>query len=199
MRSPKSSVTKRWEWRRFHVSERYLRIIALVAVVLIVTLVFVLRDQLPTAETIAYPAIFLISLFSSASVVIPVPGILSVCSGGAMLNPLFVGLVAGLAEGLGELTGYLAGFSGRGVLSSNRIYQRIQPWMQRRGWVVVLVFASIPNPLFDLVGLAAGAARIPVVKFLGAAWAGKTIKSTAVAYGCALGYDFFLQFSERFG
>lgn len=183
-------------WRRIHIPERYLRRLALVAVVLVIVLVFVLRNRLRALETVAYPTIFFFSLLASASVVVPVPGILSVCSGGVLLNPFFVGLVAGTAEGLGEITGYLAGFSGRGVLRNSRAYQRIQPWMQRRGWVVVIVFAAVPNPLFDVVGLVAGAARIPVWQFLGAAWAGKTVKSVAVAYGCAFGYDFFRLLTE---
>lgn len=183
-------------WWRIHIPEHYLRWLALVAVVLIIAMVFVLRNRLRALETVAYPAIFLFSLFASASVVVPVPGILSVCSGGALLNPLFVGLVAGAAEGLGEITGYLAGFSGRGVLRKSRAYQRVQPWMRRRGWIVVIVFSAVPNPLFDIVGLAAGAAHIPVGQFLAAAWAGKTVKSVAVAYGCAFGYDFFRLLSE---
>ena len=195
MRPQRGPGTRRG-WRRFHIPERYLRRLALVVAILIVALIFALRNRLPGPETVAYPAIFLLSLFGSASVVIPVPGILSVCSGGVLLNPLFVGLVAGIAEAAGEITGYLAGFSGRGMLRNNRMYQRIQPWMRRRGWIAIIVFASIPNPLFDVVGVAAGAVRMPLWQFLGAAWVGKTAKSVAVAYGCAFGYDVFRLLSE---
>jgi uncharacterized membrane protein YdjX (TVP38/TMEM64 family) len=112
-----------------------------------------------------------------------------------LLTPLIVGLVAGVAEAAGEITGYLAGFSGRGKLSTNRLYKRIQPWMQRRGWITVMVLATIPNPTFDVVGVAAGAAGMPLVRFLGAAWVGKTVKSTYVAYLCAFGLRSFVPFA----
>ena len=191
MMPQRDPVTQRGR-RRFHITERYLRLTALVSVILVIALIFTFRHRLPSPETVAYPAVFLLSFIGSASVVIPVPGILSVCSGGALLNPLFIGLVAGVAEAMGESTGYLAGYSGRGMLRNNRMYQRIQPWMQRRGWIAVLVFSAVPNPLFDLVGVAAGATHTPLWQFFGAAWIGKTVKSTAVAYVCALGYDIFL-------
>jgi membrane protein DedA with SNARE-associated domain len=41
--------------------------------------------------------------------------------------------------------------------------------------------AVIPNPLFDIGGMAAGALRFPVWKFLAAATAGKVIKNIGFA------------------
>ena len=192
MRFQRGTVTQWHRWRT-HIPEQHLRLLALAAVVLIIALAFALKDQMRLAapETIGYPAVFLISLFGSATLILPVPAILAVCWGGVVLNPLVVGLVAGIAQALGETTGYLAGFSGSGLASKTRMYQRIQPRMQRQGWIVVLIFSAIPNPLFDIVGLAAGATRMPLWQFLSAAGVGKTVRSIAVAYGCAFGYDLF--------
>ena len=180
---------------RLRFSQRALRIFALAVVLGVVALIVLLRDSLPDTEAIAYPGVFLLSMVSSAFVFIPIPGIVAVCTGGVLLMPLYVGLVAGVGEALGETTGYLAGYSGRGIAERDRRYRRIQPLMRRRGWLILLIFASIPNPLFDLVGVTAGAARIPLWQFYGAVWVGKSIKSTIVAYGCSHGYEFFRFFT----
>ena len=184
------SPRRRW-WRR--IPDRHLRLVALVAVIAVTAVAFLLLNvlRLSAKESLGYPALFLVSLLGNATVILPVPSIIAVCSGGIALTPLFVGLVAGVGMALGEVTGYLAGFSGSELASKSRVYRRVQPWMRRRGWLVVMAFASIPNPFFDMVGLAAGATRMPIWKFLAAAWAGKTVMAIVTAHGCALGYDFF--------
>ena len=106
-------------WRQRQ-PRRTLRILALAAVALVIALAFLFRDSLPDPESVAYPGLFLLSFVSSASVLIPLPGIVAVCSGGMLLTPLLVGLVAGVGETLGETTGYLAGYSGRGVVPWSR-------------------------------------------------------------------------------
>ena len=184
---PAAQNTRRW----IRLPKHFVRIVALSFAVLIVAAAFVVQVQLSEMEEVAYPAIFLISLVGNATLILPAPAIISVCSAGTSLNPVIVGLVAGTGQALGEITGYLAGFSGSGLARNTRIYQRVQPWMQRRGWVVLFVFAFVPNPLFDIAGLAAGAMCMPVWKFLAATWAGKTVRSVLLAFGCSLGYDFF--------
>ncbi len=192
--------TERRRWRP-SIVERHLRLVALVAVIAVTVMAILLLNvlQLSAKQALGYPAIFLIVLLGNATVILPVPSIFAVCSGGIALTPLLVGLVGGFGMALGEITGYLAGFSGSNLASKTWVYRRVQPWMQRRGWMVVMAFASIPNPFFDIVGLAAGATRIPIWQFLGAAWVGKTVMATVTAYGCALGYDFFRAIAQRAG
>ena len=184
---PAAQDRRRW----IKLPKHTVRIVALLGAVLIVIVAFVLQLQVSEMEEVAYPAIFLISLVGNATLILPAPAIISVCSAGTSLNPVIVGLVAGTGQALGEITGYLAGFSGSGLARNTRIFQRVQPWMLRRGWIALFVFAFVPNPLFDIAGLAAGAMRMPVWKFLLATWAGKTVRSVLLAYGCSLGYDFF--------
>ena len=162
-----------------------LRLLALLAVVLIAVGVFLLQGSFPAVESAAYPAIFLLALASNATVIIPAPGFLAVCAAATTLSPLLVGLFAGAGWTLGETTGYLAGYSGRGIVEQNRIYLRIQPWMQRRGWVILFLFSIAPNPAFDLAGIAAGAARIPLWQFYASVGAGKTIRAIGLAYACS--------------
>jgi len=184
----RSWPTTRW-WVR--PPDWFLPVLVLFAILAIVTIALVYRDRLPTVETLGYPAIFIVSVFGSATILFPVPAILAVCAGGTLLNPLLSGVIGGTGLALGEGTAYLAGVVGSGLFRKNRWYGRLQPWVGRRGWMVVLVVSAIPNPIFDIVGMIAGAMRMPLWQFFGAVWVGKTVRSVGVAYGCSLGYDFF--------
>jgi membrane protein YqaA with SNARE-associated domain len=121
----------------------------------------------------------------NATIILPAPSLALVFAMGSALPPLLVGLSAGIGEALGELTGYAAGFGGRAAIENQRAYDRLAAWMQRRGSVTVFVLSVIPNPFFDLAGIAAGTLRYPVWRFLLFCWLGKTIKTTAIAWAGA--------------
>ena len=166
-------------------------VLALVLSVAITAVVVIYRDQLADAATYGYLGIFVVSLVGNATVVFPVPSLVTVFAGGAALNPLLVGLVAGVAEPLGELTGYLAGYGGSAIIENQKMYDRLVNWMERHGYLTVFILSAIPNPVFDLAGIAAGALRFPVWKFLLAAWMGKTIKTTLIAFAGAQSWELF--------
>lgn len=171
--------------------ERYLRVLAFLLVVTIIVVALIFRDRLgeikDNLRAFAYGGVFLITFLATASVVVPLPGAAAVVIAGSLLSPLLVGLVAGVAEALGETTGYLLGFSSRGVVENRQFYQRGVGWLRRKGWLVLLIFAAIPNPAFDVVGIAAGALSYPYWRFLLFVWVGKTIKSLGLAYAGSLG------------
>ena len=163
---------------------RYLQpVLALLIAVAISISVFVISDRVEDFGLYGYPGIFVLNLLSSATIVVPAPGLVAVVSMGSVLNPFFVGLCAGAGDTLGELTGYLAGYSGRAVVEQRARYERLVEWTQKYGLWVIFVLSVIPNPLFDLAGIAAGALKIPVWRFLLACWVGKTIKTTLFALG----------------
>ena len=181
--------------KRLRSNERLLKALSIVLVLGLIVVVVLLSDRLPNFDSVGYVGVFVLSFVGSASIFVPVPGIAAVCAGPLIgLFPLVVALLASVAEAIGELTGYLIGFSGRGFAENNRLYPRIEQWMQRRGWLVLFLASSIPNLLFDLVGIAAGTLKYPVWRFLVAVWFGKLIKSTTIAYACFYGYDWALRF-----
>lgn len=173
----------RLQWRSKVVQ---VRLGILAAVLLAMLAAFLLRDQLGVAQ-VGYGGIALASLIASAGLVIPVPAVGAVCAGGVFLNPLFVGLIAGSCETVGELTGYFLGYTGRDVVTKSRLYRRWEPWIQRRGWLPLFGLSLVPNPIFDIVGIAAGALHYPLWRFLPVVWVGKTLKFLTLAYGCAYG------------
>ena len=94
-------------------------------------------------------------------------------------------VLAGVGEAMGEITGYALGYSGKGVIDKSRLYNRFERWVRKRGGVVIFIVSVIPNPVFDVLGIAAGALRYPLRRFLLIAWAGKTIKNVGIAYAGA--------------
>jgi uncharacterized membrane protein YdjX (TVP38/TMEM64 family) len=54
--------------------------------------------------------------------------------------------------------------------------------MGRNGPLTVFLLSAIPNPFFDLAGVAAGALKMPLGRFLFWAWIGETTKMFIFAF-----------------
>jgi uncharacterized membrane protein YdjX (TVP38/TMEM64 family) len=169
-RKPKSSWTT-----------NVLRVLALLAVIGITYYVFSIRDRVEEFEAYGYPGIFLIALMANATVLLPAPGVAIIYAMGSVFNPFLVGLAAGTGGALGELSGYLAGFSGQAVVERANVYDRIKPWVDKYGGWAILVLSAIPNPFFDVAGIAAGISKMRMRTFLISTWAGQLIKMTLFA------------------
>jgi membrane protein YqaA with SNARE-associated domain len=149
---------------------------------------FYFSANVESLKNYGYAGLFLINIIGAASILLPSPAAASVVGGGALLNDflgvpafIWVGLVAGLGEAIGEFSGYAAGYGGRVLIEERPSYARIHSWMERRGTLTMFLLSTIPNPLFDAAGLAAGAVRMPIGRFFGAVLAGKIIKDTWMA------------------
>ncbi len=174
-------------WRRF-------RPLLVLVIIVFIVLVVLLRDHLPSPRTAGYPGVFILNLIGSGGLVVPAPALASVCFGASVLGlvPVLVGLLAATAETLGGMTGYLAGVSGQGLVERLPLYRRLEPWVRRRGGIALFVLAVVPNPIFDVAGVAAGSLRYSLPQFLAVVFAGKVIKDVAVAYLCFAGFDAFV-------
>lgn len=159
-----------------------LRIGAIVAVLGLSYLIFVFRSYIPKLAGYGYSGIFLISVLANATLFFPAPGLAFVFTLGGTLNFWLVGLFAGLGSAIGELTGYIAGFSGQPVVGKTDIYDKVKPYLEKYGPVIIFFLAAIPNPFLDAAGIAAGVMKIPVRQFLFWTFLGKFIKMTVVAY-----------------
>ncbi|HEY2981428.1 MAG TPA: VTT domain-containing protein [Anaerolineales bacterium] len=171
-----------------------LRTLAFIAVVGITAFVFGIRERISEFAALGYPGIFLIAMLANATVFLPAPGIAIVFAMGSIFHPLGVGLAAGTGGALGELSGYLAGFSGRAVVERAGLYNRIHPWVTRYGPWTIMVLSAIPNPFFDLAGVAAGAGRMPLWQFLLFCWIGQLIKMTIFAYAGAYSLNWLVSY-----
>lgn len=159
---------------------------ALIVVVALTIYILLLPEEKVTQlEGYGYLGIFLFAILGNATLLLPAPWLIFVFTMGARFHPLGVALAAGTGATIGELSGYLAGFSGQAIVEDARSYKRMVDWMQRRGSLTVLILAFIPNPLFDLAGVAAGALKMPIWQFMFWAWIGKVLKMLVTAYAGA--------------
>ncbi len=159
-----------------------LRLAILLLVIGISLYIFSIRADAARWANYGYAGIFVISVLANATVLLPAPGIALVLAMGSVFSPILVGLAAGIGAAIGELSGYAAGFSGQGVFERTRLYDRLVAWMRRYGALTTFVLAAVPNPFFDLAGMAAGAMRMPVHKFFLWCLAGKIIKMLIFAF-----------------
>ncbi|MBL6981124.1 MAG: VTT domain-containing protein [Anaerolineales bacterium] len=171
----------------------FIRILALLLVIAITIFVYSIRDKAEELAVYGYPGIFVIALLTNATVFLPAPGIAVVFAMGAVFNPLFVGLAAGAGGAIGELSGYLAGFSGQAVVERAKLYERLSTWVSKYGFWAILVLAAIPNPTFDVAGVAAGVLKMPLLKFLLAVLVGVSIKMILFAFAGAQSMTWILR------
>lgn len=161
---------------------RLLRLGGLVLALAITVVVYLLRDRLRDAAGYGYAGLFLISILGNATIVLPVPTLLTAFLGGGVYNPVLVGVISAAGATIGELTGYLAGLGGKAMIENQEIYARFDRWMERYGLWALLVLAAIPNPFFDVAGIIAGISKMRVSTFMLVTWAGKIIKFVLIAY-----------------
>jgi uncharacterized membrane protein YdjX (TVP38/TMEM64 family) len=160
--------------------------VSLLALMLVVSgLILINRAWLHQFESYGYPGIFVTHLIGSATIILPAPSITLTFAMGSALNPVWVGLASAAGASLGELTGFIAGYGGSAVIERFDLYNRVRGYVERYGLIPVFILAMIPNPFFDLAGIAAGALRFPVWQFVSAVFLGNAVKMILVAYAGA--------------
>lgn len=150
--------------------------------------VFLFQDKLVHLKSLGLLGIFLLNLIGSVTLFIPAPAIASVVAGGIVYPPLLVALVAALGSVLGDMLGYLVGYSGRHVFAQkHKRFELFQQLFLRFGGVAIFVFAVIPNPFFDAIGILAGVFSYSPIRFFAISFAGRLVRNIILAYfGSAL-------------
>ena len=124
----------------------------------------------------AYLIVFGLSVLANLTVIVPVPFAVSIMIAAATRwDPVLIALSASIGGSIGELSGYLAGYLGKKIAIPEEVigYRRIEGWVQRYGIWAIFFLAIQPILPFDIGGFVAGAARMPIQKFLPALWLGK--------------------------
>lgn len=159
------------------------RLAALFVALSITVLVFVFRDRAAQFASYGYLGLFIVSAIGNATVLLPVPSLAATFVAGGIFNPMLAGIISGAGMAIGELSGYLAGYGGTAFIETQQWdrFQQVQSWMRRHGSLTIFVLSAIPNPLFDLAGIAAGVSHFSIARFLLACFLGKTVKGMAFA------------------
>lgn len=167
---------------KFTKTQLILRILLLVVLMAGTILLIINRDKIQHLEVYGYPCIFLVSLLSNATILVPLPGVMITSAMAMVFNPFWVAIASGAGAALGELSGYLMGVSGQPMLEKSEKVKKMTAWMQRNQSWTIFLLALVPNPLFDMAGFIAGASHMPVWKFLIFCLLGKIAKMLAFAY-----------------
>jgi len=159
-----------------------IRLLLLFLVIILTVALILNKEKIIGLEKYGYPGIFLISILANATVIFPIPGVLMTSAFGMIFDPIIVAIAAGSGATIGELTGYLAGFSGSIAVENQGWYMKMKKWMGKYGEITVFLMAFIPNPIFDIAGIAAGSLKLPLVRFLFWCWMGKLFKMLIFAF-----------------
>ena len=130
-----------------------------------------------------YAGAFLISIFGNFTIFFPVPFTITIYAFGATLDPMLLGIVCGLGSTIGEFSAYLVGRGGRELIDERfgRRLEGAKMLVQRYGMLVIFLFAALPLP-DDLILIPLGMLKYSLRKALVAAFLGKVVMCTAVAY-----------------
>ena len=138
-----------------------------------------------------YAVVFIATLVSNASIMVPVPVHMSIIIAGAEVmaevspwGPILVVLVASVAGTLGEISGYYAGYLGKRIIfaQSTPGYDRLAGWMKRHGPLAIFLISFQPILPVDIAGILSGVSRLPLWKFLLPCWPGKFLKYLMLWY-----------------
>jgi membrane protein YqaA with SNARE-associated domain len=158
-------------------------LVQILIAIVIIAAVLLFSGQVAALAQYGYFGAFLITLLSSATILFPAPGWAAVIALSSVLNPVLLGIVAGVGSSIGELTGYLAGDGVRDILNSRiKESRQIRELVQKYDVLGIFVLAFIPNPVFDVAGIAAGGLGIPWWRFLAACMAGRVLRYVLLAF-----------------
>ena len=173
------------------IQRRWLRVTLYTVIIVEISIIlFYLLEALPPVEPgefapAAYAIVFGVTFLGNASILVPVYFHISLIMAAAKLwSPLLVALVASVAGTLGEISGYYAGYLGKKIAAAEDIpwYNRFARWVNRYGLVAIFLFSLQPILPVDIAGITAGAAKLPLWKFLLPCWLGRFPKYIIFCY-----------------
>ncbi|MBN1375371.1 MAG: VTT domain-containing protein [Dehalococcoidia bacterium] len=137
---------------------------------------------------IAYVAVFIANILSSATILVPAPGVAITLAAASVFDPMFVAIAAGTGDAIGEMTAYSVGYAGERIIVDEHMpaYRKAASWMDKYGVWAIFGIALVPILPYDLIGMAAGALKIAWWKCFLATLSGKLPRAFIVSY---MGYQ----------
>jgi len=188
-----AEYTKTLHKKYLGIRKRYWIIGLLVIAVALTVVIVVFRDTLAdpnTFSSLGPLGLFLFALASNATVILPVGAVFAVILAPEVFSITLISasLIGASAAAIGELTGYMAGYGSQAAIKKRNFYLKMEHWMERRGFITIIFF-SVFALAFDAAGLAAGAFRYPLWRFIIACWIGRFILYIGMSYLAMWGFD----------
>ncbi len=159
--------------------KKALSVIAGIAVGVIFALPYILfREKMQSMSTIGYIGLFLSCFVSNLSILLPTSSTIIIVAAASTLNPWLCIIFGGLGTAFGEQASYLCGLVGSSGFdkadSTGKKYAL--RWFEKEPFLTVFLFAFVPLPVFDIIGIIAGTKKMKWWKYTVAAILGKTLK-----------------------
>lgn len=164
---------------RKSITKKVLSIIAGIAIGLIFALpYFVFKEKIQSMSTIGYIGLFISCFISNLSILLPTSSTIIVVAAALTLNPWICIIVGGIGTAFGEQASYLCGLVGSSGFDKEESKGKKYAlrWFEKRPFPTVFLFAFVPLPVFDIVGIIAGTKKMKWWKYTLAAVLGKTLK-----------------------
>ncbi len=138
----------------------------------------VFRDEIQNLSVLGYLGLFASCLISNLSILLPTSSTIIIVAAASTLNPWLCILIGGVGTALGEQASYLCGLvSASGFKTKGNANERhVLKWYEKRPFLTVFLFALVPLPVFDIVGIIAGTKKMEWWKYTLAAALGKILK-----------------------
>ncbi len=140
------------------------------------------HDTLQEISLTGYLGLMVSCIISNGTVFLPASSILYVLFAGTVLNAWLCCLIGGIGTAIGEQIGYFCGRSGSQIVKDAVFLCKVSNWLEKNSFYVVFLFALLPLPIFDIVGVAAGSCRMKWHEFTLASILGKILKMFIAAF-----------------
>lgn len=140
------------------------------------------KEKIQEFSTLGYIGLFVSCFVSNLSILLPTSSTIIIIAASLTLNPFICIVVGGIGTAFGEQASYVCGLIGSSGfdISANKGKEITTKWFERNSFLTVLLFAFVPLPVFDIIGIIAGAKRMSWWKYTLAAVLGKVLKFTLV-------------------
>lgn len=140
------------------------------------------KEKIQEFSTLGYIGLFVSCFVSNLSILLPTSSTIIIIAASLTLNPFICIVVGGIGTAFGEQASYVCGLIGSSGfdISTNKGKEITTKWFERNSFLTVLLFAFVPLPVFDIIGIIAGAKRMSWWKYTLAAVLGKVLKFTLV-------------------
>lgn len=135
------------------------------------------REQIQQYALMGYIGVAIACAISNASIFLPTSSTIIILAAASTLNPLLCVIVGGFGTALGEQSSYVCGRIGRiGFDDTGNKERTTVKWLKKNAFLTIFIFAFLPLPVFDIIGIASGAIKIRWSTYAIAAVMGKVSK-----------------------
>jgi len=138
--------------------------------------IFVFRNKLIQIGNLGYIGVFVLCFLSNLTVLLPAPSLMVVVSYSQILSPAAVAAVGALGTTIGETSGYLLGSSINNLSVKWREKVDLLSKHIKNIHILIFIFALMPLPIFDFVGIYAGSNKVKIRYFFLDCYMGKFLK-----------------------